>query len=101
MDAIVRPSWSSCAAIAVERAVLPPCSMTRLNRMFPRIVKAEYELPAHVSAPCRDLLSRMLSVDTKRRCALSLFVVVPAQLRLLEPSRLEPSRLFVFAAHAM
>lgn len=43
--------------------------MTRLNRMFPRIVKAEYELPAHVSAPCRDLLSRMLSVDTKRRCA--------------------------------
>ena len=42
--------------------------MTRLNRMFPRIVKAEYELPAHVSAPCRDLLSRMLSVDTKRRC---------------------------------
>ena len=43
--------------------------MTRLNRMFPRIVKAEYELPAHVSAPCRDLLSRMLSVDTKRRWA--------------------------------
>jgi len=42
--------------------------MTRLNRMFPRIVKAEYELPAHVSQPCRDLLARMLSVDTKRRC---------------------------------
>lgn len=41
--------------------------MTRLNRMFPRIVKAEYVLPSHVTPDCRDLLSRMMSVDTKRR----------------------------------
>jgi hypothetical protein len=41
--------------------------MTRLNRMFPRIVAAQYEVPAHLSADCCDLISRLMTVDIQSR----------------------------------
>lgn len=44
--------------------------MTRLNRMFPRIVAAQYEVPAHLSRDCCDLISRLMTVDIQSRRAL-------------------------------
>ncbi len=41
--------------------------MTRLNRMFPRIVAAQYDIPAHLSADCCDLISRLMTVDIQSR----------------------------------
>ena len=54
--------------------------MTRLNRMFPRIVAAQYEVPAHLSADCCDLISRLMTVDIQSRRG------TPSQGRLLRVS---------------
>ena len=50
-----------------SRDVAPVRSMTRLNRMFPRIVAAQYDVPAHLSADCCDLISRLMTVDIQSR----------------------------------
>ena len=45
--------------------------MTRLNRMFPRIVAAKYPVPSHLSPEVCDLISRLITVDTNSRRASS------------------------------
>ena len=44
-------------------------SMTRLNRMFPRVVAARYPVPSHLSPEVCDLISDLIHVDPHTRHA--------------------------------
>ena len=69
-DAVFRGTDPSPALHVYTGYVLVLCSvrsMTRLNRMFPRIVAAQYDVPAHLSKDCCDLISRLMTVDIQSR----------------------------------
>lgn len=46
-------------------------NLIRLQQMFPRIVAAEFHIPSHISATCRDLLTRMLTADPASRISVA------------------------------
>jgi hypothetical protein len=49
----------------------PPLAPSLHTQMFPRIVAADYETPAHVSPGCAHLLARVLTADPAARITLA------------------------------
>lgn len=47
-----------------------PWTKRNQNELFEQIRKGEYSIPSYLSKPCRDLIQKMMTVDTSKRITL-------------------------------
>jgi hypothetical protein len=68
---VVDGDYAVCATATLRRAVSPPSTHTppfpQQQDLCAKIIEGKYSAPETISAPARDLLARMLTVDPAKR----------------------------------
>ncbi|CCD12774.1 unnamed protein product [Trypanosoma congolense IL3000] len=66
-DGVMADVWSCGVVLFVMLAGYLPFDDENVNALFTKIERGEYRMARHFSAPARDLISRMLTVDPRNR----------------------------------
>ncbi|KAG8345851.1 Protein kinase domain [Trypanosoma vivax] len=87
-DGVMADVWSCGVVLFVMLAGYLPFDDENVNALFTKIERGEYRMARHFSPGARDLISRMLTVDPRRRITVAEIVHHPWFVEGWDPSRL-------------